>query len=130
MRNAIAGVVVGLLALTTGAQEPPRGNGPIAPGDGDRPTAAAAPSGVYRLTWEHAEGLCQFVDKGEENWVEVDKKAGTVSFRFKETRRNCDFVELLDRDRGLTVRLYKDALFIKGVAFEDFTKYYDGRWVK
>ena len=51
-------------------------------------------------------------------------------FRFKETRRNCDFVELLDRDRGLTVRLYQNALFVKGVGFEDFTKYYDGRWVK
>jgi hypothetical protein len=57
-------------------------------------------------------------------------KVGAISFRFKETRRNGDFVELIDRDRGLTVRLYNNALFVKGVGFEDFEKYYDGRWVK
>lgn len=118
MRNAIVGLAVidaiAFLARASGAN--------------DRAVVPAAD--VHRLVWEHAEGLCQFIDKGETHWVEVDKKTGTVSFRFKETCRNGDFVELLDHDRGLTVRLFKNALFLKGVAFEDFTKYYDGRWVK
>ena len=65
----------------------------------------------------------------------TDRGTKAVSFRFKETRRNCGFLELLDAGRGDTLRLSKDAPFTKGgndglARHEDFTKYYSGRWVK
>jgi hypothetical protein len=117
MRNTLAGLMMfGLLVAATGAQEP-RKDDPAAP----------VPEQVQRLAWEHAERLCQFVDKGEDNWVEVDKD-GKTQFQFRETRRNGDFIELIDKNRGLTLRLYKNAMFLK--VGDDFAKYYDGRWVK
>lgn len=89
---------------------------------------------THRLIWEHAEGLCRYVDKGEDYWVELDK-GGKVFLQFKEVRRNVDFVELFDERRGYTLRLYKNAMLIRGgndgfQKFADFTSYYDGRWVK
>lgn len=119
MRKLFAAIIaMGCLAgLVAVAEEPAK------------PAAKAAKETVHRLVWEHAEKLCQFVDKGDEAWVEVDKD-GKPTFSFKEARRNCDFVELSDRSRGLTVRLYKDAMFMKGGPIEDFTKQYDGKWAK
>jgi hypothetical protein len=111
MRNAVAGLFLVVFTGLSSGQEP-----------------------VRRLVWEHAEGLCRYADQGGGNWHEVAKD-GSVSFRFIETSRNCDFVDLLDKGRGYTVRLYKDAMLMKGgddglQRFDDFTKYYDGRWVK
>ena len=82
---------------------------------------------TQRLAWEHAERVCQFVDKGDDNWAEVDKD-GKTTFEFRETRRNVDFIELFDKSRGLTLRLYKNAMYLK--VGEEFAKYYEGRWVK
>lgn len=126
MRSAmIWGAVVGLLAVAVVGQAPAQDS----QSGGDK--GGPATDGVRRLVWEHADRLCQFVDKGNEDWVEVNKE-GAVTFRFKETKRNFDFVELLDRDRGYTLRLYKNAMYMKasGDGSSDFTKYYDGRWVK
>lgn len=119
MRKLLAAMIAicCLAAVAAVGEEPPK------------PAAEAAKEAVHRLVWEHGEKLCQFVDKGDEAWVEVDKD-GKPTFSFKEARRNCDFVELSDARRGLTVRLYKDAMFMKGGPIEDFTKQYDGKWAK
>lgn len=118
-----------LLPITPILGPGPGGPGPIPsvppPGMSNMP----GPESVYRLTWTHAKGLCQFVDKGDENWVELDK-VGAVAFRFQETRRNCDFIELHDQSRGLTVRMYQNAMFIRGLGFEDWFQYYSGQWSK
>ena len=121
MKNALVWIVlVGFLAGTTGARS-------AGVEDASQPSH-------YRLAWRHAEQLCQYVDKGEDTWVELDKDGG-VFLQFKETRRNCDFVELQDPSRGYTFRLYKDALLIEGgnkgfLRFEEFTRYCSGAWVK
>lgn len=88
----------------------------------------------FRLAWKQSQGLCQFVDKGEGDWAELDKE-GKVFQKFKETRRTVDFVDLFDAARGYNIRLYKHSLLIKGGKdgyhrFDDFTKFYDGGWVK
>lgn len=111
-------LIAGLLGLVAFADEPAK---PKA-----KTTKEAT---VHRLAWEEAEKECQFVDKGNDTWYELGKDGKPV-FEFKESRRNCDFVELNDKRRGLTLRLYKDAMFMKGGPVEDFTKYYDGKWVK
>ncbi|WP_020474423.1 hypothetical protein [Zavarzinella formosa] len=118
-------VMFGMLAVMAGAQEPPKVV--VTP-------AAPAEESINRLVWEHAEGLCRYVDKGDDVWWEVDNN-GVSHFQFKETKRNADFVELIDKNRGYTLRLYKNAMHMKGgidgvQKLEDFTKYYDGRWVK
>lgn len=115
--------------------------------DGQSPTLLATPTPVshpltapavsnqfHRLVWENGERQCRFVDKGEEGWVELDKD-GKVFLQFKELKRNCDYVELSDQKRGYILRLYGDALFIKGGhaefhKFEEFTQFYTGAWVK
>lgn len=89
---------------------------------------------THRLIWEHTKGLCRYVDKGEDYWVELDR-AGKVFLQFKEVRRNVDFVELFDERRGYTLRLYKNAMLIRGgndgfQKFAEFTSYYEGCWVK
>src|SRR3954454_14408374 len=81
---------------------------------------------IKRLVWQHSEGT--FTDKGDRNWGEANKD-GVPSFRFRETERNADFVELYDASRDLTARLYKDSLLLK-IGKLDFIKYYDGKWVK
>jgi hypothetical protein len=121
MNNTLVWIVlVGFLAGSTGAR--------------DASAQDASQSPHHRLAWRHAEQLCQYVDKGEDTWVELDKDGG-VFLQFKETRRNCDFVELQDPSRGYTFRFYKDALLIQGgnkgfQRFEEFTKYYSGEWVR
>ena len=133
MRIAIVGMVLlGLLAVAVVGQEPPtpiKPEVPVTPVPGPivLPKVVPAPDDSHRLVWENSAWQCQYVDKGDDKWVEIDRATGAVSFRFKETRRNCDFVELLDQERGYTVRLYKDALFIKGgndglARHEDFMK--------
>lgn len=96
--------------------------------------ATTTSSENHRLVWEQGERLCRFVDKGEEGWVELDKD-GKVFLQFKEMRRNIDFVELFDQKRGYLLRLYKDGLFVKGGRdgfhkFDEFTRLYEGQWVK
>jgi hypothetical protein len=87
---------------------------------------AAIPSGhaeAQRFVWEHDGG--SFKDQGGYNWVEQSKVG---SFKFKETTRCADYVELQDGERGTTVRLFADATYVKGGSFKDFTKYYKGHW--
>jgi TPR repeat protein len=84
-----------------------------------------------RHVWEHTDRL--FKDHGNKRWIETDRQGQTL-FTFSETDRNSDFIEIQDSSRGYTVRLYGDAMYIKGGTrqdlkkFDQFTKYYDGKW--
>ena len=84
-----------------------------------------------RQVWEHADRL--FKDQGKKRWIETDRQ-GKALFTFTETDRNSDFIEIQDSSRGYTVRLYGNAMYIKGGSrqdvkkFDEFTKYYDGKW--
>ena len=84
-----------------------------------------------RQVWEHTDR--QFKDQGNRIWIETDRH-GEVLFTFTEIDRNSDFIEIQDSSRGYTVRLYGNAMYIKGgnrsdlKKFDDFTKYYDGKW--
>jgi TPR repeat protein len=84
-----------------------------------------------RQIWEHTDRL--FKDQGNKRWIETDR-LGKVLFTFTETDRNSDFIEIQDSSRGYTVRLYGNATYINGGSrqdlkkFDQFTKYYDGKW--
>jgi hypothetical protein len=103
--------------------------------DGKRDRSVTTNSNdTHRLVWEQSQHLCRFVDRGEDGWVELgaDDK---VFLTFRELRRNLDFIELYDQKRGYQLRLYKDALFMKGGnegfhKFDEFTQYYGGQWAK
>ncbi|MBC7964897.1 MAG: hypothetical protein H7Z17_03140 [Fuerstia sp.] len=133
MRNIIVGLaIVALLAVGLYAQDVRQSAS--MQDRGDQVQATTVVEDTHRLVWENAERLCQFADTGDDCWVELDKD-GEVFLQFTERKRNCDFVELMDHSRGYVLRLYKDALFIKGgnegfSRFEDFTLYYKGLWVK
>lgn len=139
MSSIIAGsVLVGLLVVGMDGQSPTLLNTPLpltASCPVTHPVAAPVASNQFhRLVWENREQLCRYVDKGEDGWVELDKD-GQVFLQFKELKRNCDFVELSDQKRGYILRLYSDALFIKGGhegfhKFDEFTQFYSGVWVK
>lgn len=128
----IGSVLLGLLAVRADGQSasPLAANCLVA-----KPVAApVATNPSHRLVWENRDQLCRYVDKGEDGWVELDKD-GQVFLQFKELRRNCDFVELSDQKRGYVLRLYHDALFIKGGyegfhKFDEFTLFYSGAWIK
>jgi hypothetical protein len=79
-----------------------------------------------RLVWSYEGGF--FADKDKKNWIEENP---TGKYFFKEVDRNEDYIELYDKSRDCTVRLYKDAMYLKGLGqFNDFVKLYDGEWTK
>ena len=93
--------------------------------------AVPAQAQVQRLVWEHAGGTIR--DQGGGNWVEANPQ-GVTSYRWREVDRNAEFIEIYDGVRGYTGRLYNNAFYIKGgnenvgAHFDNFTKFYDGRW--
>lgn len=80
---------------------------------------------MKRLVWSYNGGF--FLDQGNGNWIE---KNPTGKYHFREADRNAEFIELYDGSRPCTVRLYEDAMYIKGGVYSDFTKLYDGEWTK
>jgi len=84
-----------------------------------------------RQVWEHTDRL--FKDQGNRSWIETDRQ-GKVLYTFTEIDRTGDFIEIQDSSRGYTVRLYGNAMYIKGgnksglAKFAEFTKFYDGKW--
>lgn len=133
MKSAFA-LLMTFGVVTAGSQAPGVGQDFTSRAINRSPRAINHSTENHRLVWEQGDCLCRFADKGEEGWVELDKE-GKVFLQFKEMRRNIDFVELYDQKRGYLLRLYKDALFIKGGnegfhKFADFTLLYEGHWVK
>ena len=84
-------------------------------------------AGPDRLVWSYEGGY--FRDQDADGWVERNPSG---EYHFKEVRRNREFIELYDCSRDCTVRLYKDAMFLKGFNGEhpDFIKFYCGRWTQ
>src|SRR5262245_20861003 len=66
---------------------------------------------TQRVVWKFND-TGSFHDEGGKRWVEKDA-AGTRLFDFKEVVRNDDFIELYDKTRDVTIRLYKDVAYIK-----------------
>jgi hypothetical protein len=84
-----------------------------------------------RTQFEYKGGF--FQDRGDKKWIEKNPDA---TFHFEEKKRNDDFVELHDKKRDYTVRIFKDVVLIKGgndtvkAKFKEFTKVHDGKWTK
>jgi hypothetical protein len=87
---------------------------------------AGAQSGGDRGYWQPRSGHFEKMDAN--NWRE--RAEGGSVFRFVEAERNGRFVELFDRERGHTVRLFADHMEIRQKNNKNFEKLYEGRWVK
>jgi hypothetical protein len=77
----------------------------------------------HRLVWKYDGGF--FKDQGSNQWIE---KNPSGTYHFVEACRNRDYIDLFDRSRDVTVRLYRRECFLKGLGHRDFVKLYCGRW--
>lgn len=97
---------------------------------GMRPQAVQPPpNSPSRTLWKYDGG--SFRDEGNGNWVERNTNA---TWRFKETQRTAEYVDLYDSSRGYSVRLRGDTNWIKGGndrvrKFADWTQLGRGKWV-
>lgn len=87
-----------------------------------------------RKVWESSDKNAKFIAKSRKKWEEQNKD-GEVVFRFIEKERTDEYIDIYDQTRGYTLRIYKTEMMIKGGnegynKFEEFTKLYDGEWVK
>ena len=79
-----------------------------------------------RVVWQYPGGF--FKDAGNGQWEESNA-SGT--YHFQEVRRGPEFIDLFDASRGLTARLYGNAMYLQGGPdFPVFTKFYDGQWTE
>jgi hypothetical protein len=77
-----------------------------------------------RVVWQYQGGF--FKDLGGGRWFEANA-SGT--YHFREVGRGREFIDLFDASRGMTARLYGNAMYLRG-GFRAFTKLYDGRWTE
>jgi hypothetical protein len=88
--------------------------------------AFAAPSyAAERNYWHHKKG--HFENTKENNWEEKAPDGNT--YRFHERERTQHYVELHDKSRDCTVRLFDDHCSVK-FGNEPFKRYYEGHWGK
>jgi hypothetical protein len=85
---------------------------------------ATVQAGGERTYWRHSVGHFEKVDG---NWRERTED-GTL-FRFVETDRTAQFVELFDRSRNIRVRLQATNCLVKD-GNGPWEKNYTGKWVK
>jgi hypothetical protein len=79
----------------------------------------------HRVAWFYNNGyLVQDMRTGV--WSETINSAET--FYFKETSRNDTYVQLLDTSRNLEVRLYRDAMQLKGANETQYHTHVSGHW--
>lgn len=81
-----------------------------------------------RSVWQYTGG--SFRDEGNGNWVERNARD---TWRFRETQRTAEYIELYDSSRGYSVRLRGDTNWIKGGnervrKFPDWTQLGRGTW--
>ena len=96
----------------------------------DRPAVKKPEDVPVRAEWVY------YSDSGQEGrftkgkgreWVEATADGG--EYRFIESGRNAEFVELVDRSRLIVVRLYADyADMRQGTQSPGFGRLYDGHW--
>jgi hypothetical protein len=80
-------------------------------------------SAVERNYWRHSGG--HFENTVGNTWVE---KIDYRTFRFLEVERTAQYVELYDRTRDCTVRLFGDRCMVKFPGMPRFEEYCGGRW--
>jgi hypothetical protein len=85
---------------------------------------APAPE-LRRVVWQYSGGF--FKDAGNGRWEEQNASG---QYNFQESRRTREFVELFDASRGLTARLYNNAMYLQGGDRPVFSKLYDGEWTE
>lgn len=86
---------------------------------------AAAPVGP-RYDWFHSGGYFHAVAGTGGGWVETLN--GKEAFYFRQSDRNDTYVELFDSSRGITVRLYADAMYLKAANETNYRRLYYGHW--
>lgn len=90
--------------------------------------AESAQAGCGRAVWSYQGGKGTFsAADSPGRWVE--KTHLNTVYVFKETQRNGRFVEIHDASRGITVRLYDDACYIRHSGTGGrFQLLYQGYW--
>ncbi len=83
---------------------------------------AGAILAAERNYWRHSKG--HFENTKENRWEE---KSPDGTYHFVEKKRTDRFVELYDRKRQCTVRLFNDHCNVK-FGDEKFQKLYEGKW--
>ena len=84
---------------------------------------AAPAAAAERNYWRHSQG--HFENTHENEWTE--KAPGGKTFHFAEKVRPPEYVELYNRPRGVTVRLYKTHCTFKQGDGET-ERLYEGGW--
>lgn len=94
-------------------------------GGGGGPVAGSGRCG----SWQYSGAVNgQFTPSRDQPgvWVEMNTQA---TYYFREVARDRNYVELYDRSRDITVRLYSNVCFIRGPgAGGQFRYLYDGHW--
>jgi len=86
---------------------------------------ANAPVGP-RYDWTYNGGYFHAVAGGGGAWTE--SMNGKEVFYFKQSARNDTYVELYDATRNLSVRLYANAMYLKGSGETQYRHFYNGQW--
>ena len=77
-----------------------------------------------RELWKFSEGF--YIKQPGDRWAERNN-AGEVTFRFVETKRTDEFVELFDKNRNATIRL-RLKMWMINQGDGKFEKLYEGGW--
>lgn len=117
------------LAATACKQETP----PLPESSLDPKPVAEAPAPEAardtRSAWLYGQGTSTgyFIQDGTKTWMEVNDAGNR--FYFDEQVRTDEFVELLDRPRGIGVRIYAEKAQWKSVDQESWNGLANGKWV-
>src|SRR5438270_10049015 len=80
-----------------------------------------------RYVWVYADaGGGDFTQQRGRDWLETNGVA-SVPFRYRETNRTADYVELYDAERQLYVRLHNNSMYLKKPG-SNWELGYTGRW--
>lgn len=78
-----------------------------------------------RVAWVYDTGyLVQDALSG--GWIETCNSV--ECFYFKEQERNNDYVQLFDSTRNMSMRLYRDAMYLKGPGDTQYRSFKRGQW--
>lgn len=84
---------------------------------------------IERVHWSYRTGVFKHVGQG--NWTEFCSDGD--KYYFREVARNADYVELYERKRQLTLRIFGrtfSEMFYKTPRMPTWAMMYDGNWVK
>jgi hypothetical protein len=78
-----------------------------------------------RNAWFYSGGYFH-KDDNSGGWAETINSQET--FYFTEVHRTSDYVWLYDKTRKMNVKLYRDAMYLKGLGATQFTHFKNGGW--